>query len=433
MLLAMALAAPAFGGRMIDSGGLPATPSAREPDSAADAAEPADAGMVGEAENEPAKDPDMEPERAEDADADLTAAPTPTAPAPRWRFSQSYSFSASYDDNIYIGSLQKVGDEIFQLGANFRLIWGDYLDKKESFLSIHYAPSYLVFADHRNQNGFEQTGELAGQWRIAKLTLGAQAHVVSLSGADADVGQRTNRTNYDLALSAKYDYGEKTSIETDLGRSASDYRAYLSSTEWVNQNWIDYQLFPKTKIGAGLTLGYLEPQSGDTQTYQQALVRFATPLRAKLSATGSGGIEFRQFGGAAGAQIQPIFRLGVNYLPFDGTQIGVDASRVTYSSAAQVGQNYTATGVSVSVRQRLFQRFSASIAGGYESTKYEGTDAASATSRHDEYLFLRPAVSFAVMKRLNLELYYQFRRNTSTLALSSFDDNVFGLQATVGF
>jgi hypothetical protein len=34
---------------------------------------------------------------------------------------------------------------------------------------------------------------------------------------------------------------------------------------------------------------------------------------------------------------------------------------------------------------------------------------------------------------MNVEIYYQYRRNTSTVALSSFDDNVLGMQATIGF
>jgi len=428
-ILLTAIAAPAFGGRMIDPGARAVLPGVREQG----AIQPADNEMVRDEDDEPAEESDMISEPADDADVEIDGAPASAAPPARWKWHSSFNLSAVYDDNIFISSRHKQADEYFRLGADFSLTWGDYLQKQENYLTIQYAPSVILFADHTEQNGFEQEGTLAGQWRLSKLALGAQFGVQSLSGGDVDVGDRADRTLYQIALTSKYDCSEKTSLEASFYQNTADYRAHLGSVDWMNQNWIDYQVFPKTRIGVGLTLGLLEPEGSDAQTYEQALVRLTLPASGKLSLTANGGVEFRQLGSSAGNQTEPVFRAGASYRPFDGTEISLEASRRIYSSAAQAGQNYTATGVTASVRQRLFQRFFVTFAGGYEDAKYEGVDAQASTSRHDQYVFARPGISFAFTKRTTCELYFQYRHNASTAPLFSFDNNVAGLQATLSF
>ena len=55
------------------------------------------------------------------------------------------------------------------------------------------------------------------------------------------------------------------------------------------------------------------------------------------------------------------------------------------------------------------------------------------SSRHDQYFYARPSLSFAFRKWMSLELYYQYRRNSSTTAGSSFDSNVAGAQASFAY
>ena len=381
-------------------------------------------------EDELDQNPDMIPESAEGADDDLGEA-LPALPPSRWKWSRSLSMGVIADDNINLTSTNKESDLIFAFGANFRLLWG--FKKDESYLAIDYSPTMLVFADHSRENAFDQKAGLAAQWRLAKLTLGAQAGLRTLSGGDVDVGDRADRILWQITLQAKYDYSTKTSFEVNLSPNASDYSRYLDSMEWVNSNWVDYQAFPKTRIGAGLTFGYLKPEGGDSQTYQQALVRITNPLTGKTTVNASGGIEYRQLGGSGGTQTTPVFRLGVGYRPFDGTQITVEASRRIYSSASMAGENFVSTGGVVSIRQRLFKRYHAMLAGGYEDAKYEGTQGQASSARHDKYFYLRPGVTFAVTKWVTFELYYQYSRNTSTFTLSEFDNNVAGIQASVAF
>jgi hypothetical protein len=377
------------------------------------------------------RDPDMTPESAEGSGDDLPVEETPTPPPSRWQWKRSLSLGVSADDNVYLSPSHKKSDMIFTLGGNFQLLWG--LKQEESYLMIDYTPSVIVFADQSRANAFDQKVGVAGQWRVAKLTLGVQAGAQSLSGSDTDVGGRADRSLWQVSLQAKYEYSTKTSFEVNLAPNAADYSHYLDSIEWTNSNWVDYQAFPKTRVGAGLTFGYLKPAGGSAQTYQEALVRITNPLSGKLTINASGGVQYRQLGSGGGTQTTPVFRVGASYQPFDGTAISVEASRRIYSSAATVGQNFAATGGTVSVRQRLFDRFFATVAGGYEDAAYQSTGGQEDIPRHDQYAFVRPSIAFAFRKWVNLELYYQYRRNLSTTLFSDFDSNVAGAQASVSF
>ena len=299
--LLLAIATPAFGGRMI--GPVDSVPFPEEKE--VEATEGAITEMDDEGE-ESEIDPDMQAEVAEDIDEDVAVEADPGLPPSRWKWGRSLSLRMAADDNIYLSSRNQESDVIFTLAGNFRALWG--LKRDESFLSIDYSPSLLVFADHSDANGFDQRLGIAGQWRIAKLTLSAQAGAQTLSGGDVDVGDRANRSLWHLTLRAKYDYSTKTSIEVSLSPNASNYSRYLDSMEWVNSNWIDYQAFPKTRVGAGITFGYLKAEGGTAQTFQQALLRVSNPVSGKLTVNASGGVEMRQLGDQAGNQITPVFR-----------------------------------------------------------------------------------------------------------------------------
>jgi hypothetical protein len=87
----------------------------------------------------------------------------------------------------------------------------------------------------------------------------------------------------------------------------------------------------------------------------------------------------------------------------------------------------------LSVRQRLQQRIFATFVGGYEDAKYDSISADTTISRHDRYFFARPGVSVFINQQANVELYYQFRNNASNDNTVSFQNNIFGVQATLSF
>ena len=90
----------------------------------------------------------------------------------------------------------------------------------------------------------------------------------------------------------------------------------------------------------------------------------------KLNLKFTGGADVREFQGSDIIKITPVFSLGFDYRPFDGTEVGVVGYRNVNSATAITGQDITATGFEIAVSQRVFQKFIAAVSFGYENDVY---------------------------------------------------------------
>src|SRR5207302_1895582 len=146
-------------------------------------------------------------------------------------------------------------------------------------------------------------------------------------------------------------------------------------------------------VGLGGTAGRdVLDQANSDQTFEQANLRASYDVTGKVSASGSAGLEFRQFDTGSHDSVTPVFDLSASYKPFDGTSISIGASRGTQTSAGLSGQDYTSTQVQVTAQQRLLQRFILSFTAGYQNLDYFGALTHTVASREDNYYFIQPAI-----------------------------------------
>jgi len=105
------------------------------------------------------------------------------------------------------------------------------------------------------------------------------------------------------------------------------------------------------------------------------------------------------------------------------------------ASTALTGQDLTATGFELSVQQRFFQKFIAGISVGYENDAYFSTTttAETPTDRVDNYITIRSRVSYSFIEWLSASVFYEFRRNSSTVSSNSFYDNRIGMELATRF
>ncbi len=70
-------------------------------------------------------------------------------------------------------------------------------------------------------------------------------------------------------------FSARTSVEADLNVITHHYNqsGLVGSSEWIDRNYLNYQVMPKTNISAGATFGYVAVDSGPDQTYEQILTR----------------------------------------------------------------------------------------------------------------------------------------------------------------
>lgn len=356
-----------------------------------------------------------------------------------------------YDDNINLERGKSTGDFYFTIEPGITVGFGDIVTRDENYLRLEYTPSIFLFAQNSNNDAVQHVVHAEAQYRLSKLTLGLSQDVQLLNGTDLNqstgTGSSINQVNLDVSgrtrvnifvtrLTASYNVSEKTGVSAALENSRSDYNRLISSDTVSGNIFVNYTYSPKIVVGVGASGGYLFSESGNTdQNYEQANVRVSYQLTGKLSTNGSAGLELRQFQGAnaSGTNFSPVFELAVIYQPFDATTLTLSATRRILSSAVLDGQDYTTTGVTISGRQRFYQRFFVGLTLGYEHSSYFNTIKGSGASREDDYVFVQPTFDLDITRYWSAGLFYLHRENSTSQSSFSFRDNQFGLRTTFTF
>lgn len=372
----------------------------------------------------------------------------------KWKAIAFGGFRVSSTDNLFISATDRRSDVSFQVSPGVALGWGDYerevrqlggyeryfeplnLDYEnvpQSFLFAKYNATASFFSENSDENAVDHDALLAGRWQTGKLTLGARLRFQTLSGPDIEVGSRAKRTVYGGEIASSYAFSDKTSLELNLYNRSYDYDQQLDWQEWIVEDWVNYQILPKTRIALGTRFGVAEVESASTQTFEQLVARVMYYPSAKLGLSLDGGVEWRQFGGDSGDDLFSVFNFSASYAPFDGTQLSINAFRRNSASVVYVDENITATGVAARVQQRFLQRYYLAVEGGYEFSDYLSTRTGDGVAREDETAYVKPSLTFDVTKYLSAEAAYQYRRNESSRPDLSFTENVVTFQLNLQF
>ena len=394
---------------------------------------------------------EVRPEQTSEADQSLVenmAATSEEAPVPRgFHYRVGLSLREAYDDNINISHFERKEDFYTTIEPAIDLSYGDF---DQNYLALRYAPEIYLFADHSENNAFQHTISLIGQYRfpLLSLTLSQDIQILDGTGLDVSTGTGTNftRTNLDVAgrtrlniytsrLNANYSLTGKIFLTGSLSYSISDYPSLISSSILSANVYANYTYSPKLAIGLGVTGGYnfVESPSQD-QSFEQINARASYELTGKVSATLSAGVEFRQVSGSDVTDNgSPVFEGNLFYQPFDGTNIALTFSRRTLNSATLASQNFHSTSAILSGRQRFLHRIYFGLSVGYENSGYFSTVNGSAADRDDDYYFLQVSLDFALTSFCRAGFYYLYRESESNLDTYSFYDNQFGLRTSLQY
>ncbi len=358
-----------------------------------------------------------------------------------------------YDDNIFIQRSGKQSDFIGFAGFGLRLGLGEvqaplYTLREArnvpriyeappqpfgNFFLVDYSGTYLFFVDHSEQNAYDQDALLSIGWMGSKLSLGLEGKFQSLSSPDIDAGRRVRRYILSGAVRANYELSGKTSLESNVSYTSTQYQGLIDSGEFQTEEWLNIQITPKLKIAPGVGFGILTVQGSDNQPYARVLVRAVYDFSEKLSFNGRLGGEYRDVQRGSSFRNNPVFGLGISYVPFDGTTLSLTSYRLAEASALLAGADYTRTGVDLKIRQRFLQRFYLTLTGGYENLDYHAVTNDSTTNRNDHYFFGRAAIAFDFTRWGNAEIFYNFQRDSSNHPGNSFTDNQVGFELNFAF
>lgn len=416
--------------------------------------------------NSPADAATIAPEQSIDLTSEInpplpvatTDAATESAPATsidsgiprRFQYDLRLSVRSVYDDNINLSENNRISDFYTSIEPAVMLGFGDTISRSENYIRLDYLPAVFVFADHDENNSVQHVMRVDGQYRVNRLTLNLSQMVQIMDGVDVQsqdsAGGLDQQVNLDVAgrarfnifatrLNAAYSLTGKTFLSTAADFTATHYSSLISSQIISANLFLNYNYSPKLVVGVGGTAGYnrVDAPTPD-QTFEQANVRLSYQATGKIDFAATAGVEFRQFDGDMRDQyISPVFELGANYLPFDGTKISVTANRRTLNSAVLAGQNYVVTNLRVGLQQRLVRRFFLSLNAGYENSDYFSTTGAGGPERADSYFFIQPSIAAKVTRFWTLGAYYLRRINSSSFDAFDFNDNQVGLRSSLEF
>lgn len=356
----------------------------------------------------------------------------------RWRITPHLLALATYDDNIFIQTNNRVHDYIFTLAPGIAFGFWDADDERERFLErqgfgtvleksrgnmlvVDYTAILQKFVRTDSEDSLDHNALLEARWRGEKLTLGASAHLESKTETNTDIGGRIRRKASAAAVTSRYEVTEKTTLGLEIHNVVNDPEGFIRTIETLGEGSIDYAATPMTRLGVGVAVGTTQPDVGADQVFQRVLARAEYSLTDKVEASFRGGAEFRQFDGAGQDRVNPVFALRVGWRPAADTEFALDGFRRVETSAAEREEDYTVTGFGVSFRRELRPGLHLSLQGGYQISRY--TTASSDGSRTDHYFSIRPGLFYSITPWAGAGVSYEHRRNDSDRPGSTFKNN----------
>lgn len=388
----------------------------------------------------------VEPDLPQSAGLEQIAAEQPATPR-RIHYRVGLSVREAYDDNINLTNTNREDDFYTTVEPTVTLGFGN---SDENFLELSYSPSAYFFVKHTENNALQHLIALTGQYRFPILTLNLTQNIQILDGAplsnptgvgsgfsrnSLDFSGRTAENIYTTTLNANYSLTGKTFLTGGLNYSVTAYETLLSSSIVTANLYFNYTYSPKLAIGVGLAGGYDQVDSpSQDQTFEQLNVRASYELTGKVSATVSAGIEFRQAtDSSAGNNVSPVFSGDLFYQPFDGTSLSLSLSGSNQNSAILAGQDYYLASITLSARQRFFQRVFLGLSVGLDYSSYYSTLSGVSSTRIDDYYFIQVSLDLDITRYWSAGVYYFYREDDSTLAFSNFYDNQLGLRTSLAF
>ena len=371
----------------------------------------------------------------------------PSSEPRRFHYGLQFTVRGVWDDNIFISNTNRVSDYYFAIEPELTLGIGDIMGRSRSYLRLDYMPSGILFVNHSDEDAFNQLIHLEGGTDFGRLRLSLFQDVALLQSANlnsvidttglwanTDASAPTRLNIFNTRLRADYDLTGKLFLQGEFDSYTYFYPNNISDYTVSGGLYLYYNWLPKLSVGVGGTFGYNwvdDPTSN--QPFEQVNARLNYQASAKLNVYASAGCEFRQFDGNRSTYTTPVFEVGLEDHPFEGTSITLAAGRRMYNSGFLANQDFANTYVLGRFQQRLFRRVYLGLGGGYENSDYFATARNVSAPRNDDYWFVEPSLDVLITRWLSAGVYYLHREDSSNIDFFSFDDNQVGVRATVRF
>ena len=356
-----------------------------------------------------------------------------------WRITPRLFAQTLWDSNVYITKTNPVASMMTSVGLGARFEVGDYRDRLRNFLSLGYFATYNMYSAASQENALNQLLAAEGQYAWTSLTAKYRGSAIYINGPSRDTGSFVKGTYIVNSLNFEHDYSPKTILKLGLSQRGTIFSgAGLQDNEFYDLRLSAlYRVTPKITLGPDVVAGVNLAQNSPDQRFQSVNMNANYELTGKVTVKAKGGFMVNEY--ASGGQAAfgtSIFDLGAQYTPKAGTSLNLMAYRNLNNSAALVGQDFIATGFSLSVIHTVLTRWQPQLQLGYENDQYIGNLPSIPSGRVDNYYFLTPALAYNFLTddRLKLRIFYTIRTNSSNQEQSyGWQDTQVGVQLSSTF
>jgi len=299
---------------------------------------------------------------------------------------------------------------------------------------LDYAPTLRYYSSREFRDSLDHFvslawGTICGAWK-----LGASQSYARTSEPLIETGSQTVTKIYSTVLRTAYQLNSKTSLEFTANQgfryanSVSTNQPLTDSKTWTAIATANYQLSPALSIGPSFTFAYDNLNVGSDMMSEQFQGQFLWRPGPKLTCSGRGGLEVRQFLDSTESDLlTPVFALSLAYRLFEVTTFSLAANRTITPSyfGNQLAEVYSANG---GVRQRLFQHLYLDVTGGYTTTTYRITSASPSANRDDDYATVNIRLSCPFLQHGSASVFYNWSDNVSSQPGFGYNSSQVGLE-----
>ncbi len=305
--------------------------------------------------------------------------------------------------------------------------------------SLDYTPTFRFYSSDQFKDGVDHAFSLIGGTDYEDWRFGLTQNFLYTTAPAAETGAQTEQETFGTGFSAARILNEKMSLNLGLNQNFSYADSLQNSRGWSTSDGLNYELWPRMIVGAGVTAGYVNLDIGSDQTYEQINAQVNWRATDKLSVQFSGGMEDRQY--AASSQpdsLTPVFSGSLQYQPFADTQISVSGSR-SVSPSLVPGSDTTATSFGANISQTLFRKFTLNLGTSYNISKFAQIALAvrelspgwyqlyaENVGRTDDNIGFTARLSHPLLRRGTWSVFYQYADNQSTVQAFSYRSSQVG-------
>lgn len=316
--------------------------------------------------------------------------------------------------------------------------------------TLDYTPTLTFYSDKNLNDSVSHSVSLTGAATYNDWVFSLSQGFSASSDPNVQTGAQTDQKSYATSFSASYSFNDKVSLDSSISQSIGEIGGNSLSLPTVSQNFtnlvgssrqwsisesLNYKFWPRLNAGVTAGFGYVNVDTGADQINESLSGNVNWRATDKTSFVLNAGVsDSRSLGAGSGDILSPTFGATIQYKLFEPTQLSLTASRGITTSYFQ-NQDSESTSLSLSIGQRLLQKYHLSLSGAYSTTDYiqfvpasGASGGATPTVRTDDSYSLSASLGRSFLKRGTISVSYSFSENRSSVTGFTYSSNQVGVQ-----